>query len=88
MLRLQFPLPAGSVTSLRIDASTGLAACQSAFRDLPDLRSLPGAMSIARFGAGSSFPVRYCPVGLLFLKPLGTNFTMRPNRLFRQRIYA
>jgi hypothetical protein len=37
---------------------------------LPDFRSLPEAISITRLGFGSSFPVRYCPVGLLFLKPL------------------
>lgn len=46
---------------------------------LPDFRSLPAAISITRFGSGSPFPARYCPVGLLFLKPLGTFFTMPPN---------
>jgi len=33
--------------------------------ELPDLRSLPTATSITSFGCGSSFPARYCPVGLL-----------------------
>ena len=33
-------------------------------------------------GIGSSFPVRYFTGGSLFLKPLGTTFTMRPN-IFR-----
>jgi hypothetical protein len=48
----------------------------------------PQPSFVARFGCGSSFPVRYCPVGLLFLKPLGTSFTMRPHPSRRQRIYA
>ena len=34
-LRLQFPLPFGSITSLGIKASAGFAACQPAFRDCP-----------------------------------------------------
>ena len=42
-LRSQLPLPLGSVTSLGIDAFIVLAVCQPAFRDLPDLRSLPVA---------------------------------------------
>jgi len=44
--------------------------------DSPDLRSLPAAFSFKRFGYGSSFPIRYISGGLLFLKPLGTFFTM------------
>jgi hypothetical protein len=78
-LRLQLPLPSGSVTSLGIGASTGFAACQSAFRGCPISARSPQPFSIASLGFGSSFPVRYCPVGLLFLKPLGTSFTMLPN---------
>jgi hypothetical protein len=69
-LRLQLPLPSGSVTSLGIGASTGFAACQSAFRSCPISARSPLPFSIASLGFGSSFPVRYCPVGLLFLKPL------------------
>jgi hypothetical protein len=80
-LRLQLPLPSGSVTSLGIGASTGFAACQSAFRSCPISARSPLPFSIASLGFGSSFPVRYCPVGLLFLKPLGTSFTMIPNGL-------
>ena len=37
-------------------------------------------LSLVR-GSGSSFPVRYFLGGSLFLKPLGTTFTMRPNVL-------
>ena len=44
----------------------------------PDSLSLPDAVSIARFGFGSSFQSRYVSGGLLFLKPLGTSFTMLP----------
>jgi hypothetical protein len=33
-------------------------------------------------GCGSSFQVRYVSAGLLFLKPLGTFFTMLPMRIF------
>jgi hypothetical protein len=33
-------------------------------------------------GCGSSFQVRYVSAGLLFLKPLGTFFTMLPARVF------
>jgi len=42
----------------------------------PDLRSLPTTVSITSSGCGSSFPVRYAFGGSLFLKPLGTFFTM------------
>src|SRR5439155_25489583 len=44
----------------------------------PDFLSLPAAVSISSFGCGSSFQVRYVSGGLLFLKPLGTSYTMRP----------
>ena len=44
----------------------------------PDFLSLPASRSISRLGIGSSFLVRYASGGLLFLKPLGTSFTMRP----------
>ena len=86
--RLQLQLPLGNVTSLRINASAAFAACQPAFQDCPISVRSPQPLSITRFGCGSSFPARYCPVGLLFLKPLGTNSTMRLEGLFRQRIYA
>ena len=44
--------------------------------DSPDFLSLPSVASVSRFSTGSSFQVRYVSVGLLFLKPLGTFFTM------------
>jgi hypothetical protein len=44
----------------------------------PDFLSLPASRSISRLGIGSSFLVRYVSGGSLFLKPLGTSFTMRP----------
>ena len=43
----------------------------------PDFLSLPVSSSISSLGNGSSFLVRYVSGGLLFLKPLGTSFTMR-----------
>jgi hypothetical protein len=42
----------------------------------PDFLSLPASSSISSLGSGSSFLVRYVSGGLLFLKPLGTSFTM------------
>jgi hypothetical protein len=44
----------------------------------PDSLRSPSPFSISSSGNGSSFRVRYVFKGLLFLKPLGTNFTMRP----------
>jgi len=44
----------------------------------PDHLSLPAAVSIASVGDGSSFLARYDSAGWLFLKPLGTFFTMLP----------
>ena len=77
--RFQLPLPFGTVTSLRLKAFHW-ARCHSARLPAPpDLPSLPAAISISRVGHGSSFQVRYISGGLLFLKPLGTFLTMRPN---------
>jgi hypothetical protein len=69
--RFQLRLPLRTVISLRINASTGFAACQPTFQGCPISVRSPQPFSISRFGCGSSFPARYCPVGLLFLK-LGT----------------
>ena len=44
----------------------------------PDFPSLPAARPNKSLGCGSSFQVRYVSAGLLFLKPLGTFFTMLP----------
>jgi hypothetical protein len=42
----------------------------------PDLPSLPAA-AVSMSSSGSSFQGRYVFAGSLFLKPLGTSFTMR-----------
>ena len=44
----------------------------------PDFLSLPAARPGESWGCGSPFQVRYVSAGLLFLKPLGTSFTMLP----------
>ena len=44
----------------------------------PDFLSLPAARPNKSLSYGSPFQVRYVSAGLLFLKPLGTFFTMRP----------
>ena len=46
----------------------------------PDSLSLPAARSNESQDCGSSFQGRYVSAGLLFLKPLGTSFTMLPLR--------
>jgi hypothetical protein len=46
----------------------------------PDFLSLPAARPNKSLSCGSSFQVRYVSAGLLFLKPLGTFFTMLPIR--------
>ena len=57
--------------------STGFAACRPAFRirPIPSRSPLPSSF---KCGCGSPFLVRYVSGGLLFLKPLGTSFTMLP----------
>lgn len=50
-------------------------------------RSLPAARCFQR-NHGSSFPIRYAPGGLLFLKPLGTFLTMNPRALSGQSIFC
>ena len=75
---LRPPLPFGTVTSLWIEAF-----CQSCCRSVrlpipPDFLSLPAPVFLSLVGgSGSMFQVRYVSGGLLFLKPLGTSFTMR-----------
>jgi len=78
-LRFQLPLPFGTVASLRIEAFNWIRRRSARLPDSPDSLSLPAAHSIASFGYGSSFQVRYVSGGLLFLKPLGTFFTMLSN---------
>jgi len=74
----RLPLPFGTFTSLQIEAFRRLRADQSTFRICPISSHSPLPCSIASCGSGSSFQVRYVSGGLLFLKPLGTSFTMRP----------
>ena len=93
---LQLPRPARPAAS---PASTPLRDCyippdqsvppdllpaQPAFRFRPISVRSPPPVSITSCGCGSTFPVRYVFGGLLFLKPLGTFFTMLPIALLRQ----
>jgi len=57
--------------------STGFAAGEPAFRIRPITSRSPPPVFF-KYGCGSSFLVRYVSGGLLFLKPLGTSFTMLP----------
>jgi len=83
------PLPFGTFTSLRIKAFSRSCCLPARLPNPPDFRSLPAAAFFERnFGCGSSFPFRYVSGGSLFLKPLGTSFTMlrKPNPVNRFRI--
>jgi hypothetical protein len=74
------PLPFRTFTSLRIKAFSRFRRQSVRLPNPPDLLSLPAARSIASFGCGSTFLVRYVSGGSLFLKPLGTFPTMRPKQ--------
>ena len=76
--RLRSPLPSGIFTSLGIKAFNRLCCLPVHLTNPPDFLSLPAARPNKSWGCGSSFQVRYVSVGLLFLKPLGTFFTMLP----------
>src|ERR1035437_9530139 len=76
--RLRSPLPSGIVTSLGIKAFNRLCCLPVHLTSPPDFLSLPAARTGESWGCGSPFQVRYVSVGLLFLKPLGTFFTMIP----------
>jgi len=62
--------------SLGIKAFNDVCCLPVRLTNPPDFLSLPAARSGESWGCGSSFQVRYVSVGLLFLKPLGTFFTM------------
>jgi hypothetical protein len=81
LTRLLFPspLPSGSFSSLGIEAFNGRHRRSVRLPNPPDFRSLPETRSIASVGFGSSSAIRYVFGDLLFLKPLGTSFTMRLN---------
>jgi hypothetical protein len=76
--RLRSPLPSGIVTSLGIKAFNRVCCLPVHLTNPPDFLSLPAARPGESWGRGSSFQVRYVSAGLLFLKPLGTFFTMLP----------
>jgi hypothetical protein len=76
--RLRSPLPSGIFTSLGIKAFNRLCCLPVHLANPPDFLSLPAARPNKSLGCGSSFQVRYVSAGLLFLKPLGTFFTMLP----------
>ncbi len=80
------PLPSRTFTSLGIEAFNRFRRLAARLPNPPDFLSLPAAGSISRVGCGSPFQDRYVSGGLLFLKPLGTSFTMLPKSLFRQSI--
>ena len=76
------PLPSGIFTSLGIKAFNRVCCLPVHLMNSPDFLSLPAARSNESLGCGSSFQVRYVSIGLLFLKPLGTSFTMLPLPLY------
>jgi hypothetical protein len=69
------PLPSRTFTSLGIKAFNRFRRLAARLPTTPDFLSLPAARSF-QIGYGSPFQDRYVSGGLLFLKPLGTFFTM------------
>src|ERR1019366_506431 len=76
--RWRSPLPSGIFASLGIKAFNRFCCLPVHLTNPPDFLSLPAARSGESWGCGSPFQVRYVSAGLLFLKPLGTSFTMLP----------
>ena len=64
--------------SLGIKAFNSVCCLPVHLTNPPDFLSLPAARPNKSLGCGSPFQVRYVSAGLLFLKPLGTFFTMLP----------
>ncbi len=82
------PLPLGAFVPSGSKRSTDAAAFRSTFRIRPiSARSPPPGLFLDA-GFGSSSAVRYVSGGLLFLKPLGTFYTMRPPLPRGQRFFA
>ena len=79
--RRRSPLPSGTFASLGIKAFNRVCRLPVRLANPPDFLSLPAARPNKSLGCGSSFQVRYVSAGLLFLKPLGTFFTMLPTSL-------
>ncbi len=69
------PLPLRTFASFRIKAFNDVCCPLVRLANPPDLPSLP-ATRLFQVGFGSSFQARYVSTGWLFLKPLGTFFTM------------
>jgi hypothetical protein len=80
--RLPSPLPSGTFTSFGIKAFDCVCCLPVHLTNPPDFLSLPAVRPNKSLGVGSSFQVRYVSAGLLFLKPLGTFFTMIPIDFF------
>jgi hypothetical protein len=78
--RPRSPLPSGTFASLGIKAFNRVCCLPVHLTNPPDFLSLPAARPGKSLGFGSPFQVRYVSAGLLFLKPLGTSFTMLPMR--------
>ena len=76
-----FHSPLGLLPPSGSKRSTAPAACRPAFRIRPISVRSPQPVLLLVLGYGSTFPVRYVSGGLLFLKPLGTSFTMQRKRL-------
>jgi hypothetical protein len=72
------PLPFGVFVPSGSKAFNGCRCLPVHLPNSPDLRSLPAARLFLDTGYRSSSAVRYVSGGLLFLKPLGTSYTMRP----------
>ena len=73
------PLPSRTFASFGIKAFNSARCLPVHLTNSPDFLSLPAARSNKSWGYGSSFQGRYVSAGLLFLKPLGTFFTMLPD---------
>jgi hypothetical protein len=82
------PLPSRTFTSLGIEAFNRFRRFAAHLPTTPDFLSLPAAGSISRVGCGSPFLDRYVSGGLLFLKPLGTFFTMPSSPFFVNGFYV
>ena len=78
----QSPLPFRTFTSLRIKAFNYVSSDWPTFRFRPISSRSPDSVLLLVSEHGSSFQVRYVAGGLLFLKPLGTSFTMLSKRKF------
>ena len=80
--------PSGLLPPSGSKRSTAFAACRPAFRIRPISFRSPLPFLFLVLGCGSPFQVRYVSGGLLFLKPLGTFFTMLPKPDFGQSLFV